>query len=131
MNDDDKPAVRPPENTVAHRLTGLFTGIGLALAVAALAGVGFVGPHGGLLVLFWCGWAVLTVALLAGLFTLRSPLPIDNPLKVIRFGLATVILGIAMEVLSGAPMKPLWGFGALTMLLGIGWALWNIGELRK
>lgn len=131
MSDSDKRVLPVPESTVAHRLTVLFAGIGLALAIAALALVGVFGARDALLVLFWCGWAVLGAAMIGGLLTMRSPLPIGPPLAVLRFGIVTLILAFGMEALSGASMKPLSTLGALVMLAGIGWALWNIGELRK
>ncbi len=131
MNEKNAKQEEGPIRSPGNRLVALVTGVGLAIAASALAAIGVFGGSSSLFTLFWCGWAAIGIAMLAGLFTLRSPLPIANPLKVIRFGLVTVILGFSMELLSGAPMKPLWGFGAFTMLVGIGWALWNIGELRK
>ncbi len=114
-----------------HKLIGFATAVGLVIAVLALVGIGISGVDDALLILFWCGWGVVSAALLAGLFTVRMPLPLDGPFKVIRFGIATVILGFAMESLSGASMRPLWGFGAATVFVGIGWALWSIGGMRE
>ena len=114
-----------------QKLVGLGTAVGLAIAVLALFGIGLSGVDDSLLILFWCGWGMVSAALLAGLFVIRMPLPLNGPLKVIRFGIATVILGFAMESLSGASMRPLWGFGVATVFVGIGWALWSIGGMRE
>ena len=115
----------------ARKLVGLFTGIGLAIALVAVFGIGLSGRTTMLVILFWCGWGVITAAMFAGLFMIKAPWPLDGPLKVIQFGIATVILGFAMEYMSGASMRPLWSFGAATMFGGIGWALWSIGGMRE
>ena len=126
MQDGDD---RTGHNT--RKLIGLFTGIGLSVALLAVFGIGLMGRTTSLVILFWCGWSVITVAVLAGLFIVKAPLSLDGPLKVIQFGIATVILGLAMEYMSGASMRSLWSLGAATMFGGIGWALWSIGGMRE
>ncbi len=120
---------RPREN--GSKLVGLFTGIGLAIALLAVFGIGLSGRATSMVILFWCGWGVITASMLVGLCMVKAPWPLDGPLKVIQFGIATVILGFAMEYMSGASMRPLWSFGAATMFGGIGWALWAIGGMRQ
>jgi hypothetical protein len=119
------------ERSAGRKLLGVITGVGLAIALLALFGTGLSGVNDALMVLFWCGWGVVGGAMLAGLFMVKMSLPLDGPFRVIQFGIATVILGLVMESLSGLSMRPLWSLGAATMFAGIGWALWSIGGMRE
>jgi hypothetical protein len=131
MDEVERREPRAPARNPAARLIGLLAAVGLGLALAALAVTAVAGPGSALAVLFWCGWTLLAAAMIAGLFVLAHPLPIARPLRVIAFGVLTVVLAFVLEALARAPGWPLRVIGTAALAAGLLWALWVIGGSRR
>ncbi len=121
----ETPPLTPPERAV-----GLVTLVGLGLALAALVGMVVAGPRGPLLTVFWCGWVVMAVGTVAALFVQRRLPALARPLAMTGLGVLVVALSLVMEATGGVSMRTLRLYGSTLLLLGIGWALWTLGDRR-
>jgi hypothetical protein len=124
---DDEP--RWPVPSAPERAVALVAFAGGGLALMALAAMALLGARAGLLVIFWCGFTVLTGAILAGLLVQRAIGVLRGPLRTVVAGFLLLLLGFLLDG-GGAPGE-LRIAGHVLLLAGIGWGLWELGGLRR
>lgn len=111
-----------------ERAVGFVTLVGLGMALGAVAAILAVGPLDALLVVFWCGWAVVGAGAVAALFVVRTLPGVAKPMMVAGLGVIVVVTSFVMEALAGVPMRGLRLYGSTVFLVGMGWVLWRFGD---
>ncbi|MEQ8231731.1 MAG: hypothetical protein RLW61_05655 [Gammaproteobacteria bacterium] len=126
MADDDP---RWPTPSAAERAVALVALTGGALALAALAAIALLGARAELMVIFWCGFAVLVVATLVGLLVQRAVSALRGPLRTVAAGFLLLMLGLLLD--GGGVPGDVRVTAHVLLLAGIGWGLWELGGLRR